>query len=126
MVCPVTDFGMPPLLTFQVETEDARLATENVQELAVSGRRAGRVTVVGALALVFVLGKLRRERLVPNHLAVSSIEAKQMSHQVLLVSLGRFKSIARVGRYDDAISDGDGSRRSGAGELNFPSYVLRR
>src|SRR6266545_2010107 len=80
------DQDMPELVAVEIETEDARLAEEDIQIFTIRNRRTGGVTVIGTFAGVAVFGQDRRKFLRPNHLPIAAIQAQEMPAEILLLA----------------------------------------
>src|SRR5262249_38148384 len=121
------DQDMPELLAVEIETEDPRLAEEDIEFLAVGDRRAGGVTMVGAFAGVAVFGKGRFEYLRPDGLAVAAIQTQEMPAEFLLLARRfRVHAVAGIAGDVDALAEDHRAGGAGAGQLHFPGDVVLR
>jgi hypothetical protein len=107
------------LVAVQIQAEYTGLAEEDKQPLAVSGRRAGRVTVIGTFALVIVFRQLWFVLLVLRDRTVFAVQAQQMPHQVFLITLVRFESVTRVTRNEHTLAKRNRTRRARTRQFGF-------
>ena len=108
IVGPRTDALLPQLVTFEIVGEDAGLAEEHVDSLALDDRRAGGVTVEPQEAAVLRLRQLGLDRLVPDDRPLRAVHAQQVALEVLLLlPLLAGSAVAAVTGDEDAVADDD-------------------
>ena len=123
----LADAGLPLLLAVQVEAKHARLAEEDIQPLAVAGRRAGGIAVIGAFALILMLRQLGLERLwLQSCLPVWRSKQSRWRRRSFCSPLADFDAIARVARQIDAAFTTIGLRRARPRQVGLPGDVLVR
>ena len=117
--------GLPELLALEVKGQCAALAKEDIDVLAIRHRRVRGIAVLGDEALKRILGSSAGHLGIPQHLAISTVEADEMTNELAHVVRAWLVAVTGPAGDEDFVAKDNRAGGTGAGHVRFPQQVFR-